>query len=57
VRAIGVIALVFVLLFAFLTLYVLLRTGPDVLTILSLGVLAVLAFGILGALQQPPDRR
>jgi hypothetical protein len=57
VRAIGVIALVFVFLFAFLTLYVLLRTGPDVLTILSLGVLAVLAFGILGALQQPPDRR
>jgi hypothetical protein len=56
VRAIAAIALAFVCGLAFLTLYVLLRSGPDVLTMLSLLVLALLAFGIFGALQ-PPDRR
>ena len=55
-RAIAAIALAFVCGLAFLTLYVLLRSGPDVLTMLSLLVLALLAFGIFGALQ-PPDRR
>jgi hypothetical protein len=56
VRAIGAIALLFVGALAFLTLYVLMRSGPDVLTVLSLLVLALLGFGIFGALQ-PPDRR
>jgi hypothetical protein len=56
VRAIAAVALVFVCGLAFLTIYVLLRSGPDVLTMLSLLVLALLAFGIFGALQ-PPDRR
>jgi hypothetical protein len=54
---IGGIALLFVCGLAFGTCYVLVRSGPDVLSILSLLVLAVLAFGIFGALQQPPDRR
>jgi hypothetical protein len=56
-RAIGAIALVFVCALAFMTLFVLLRSGPDVLTMLSLLVLALLAFGIFGALGGPPRRR
>ena len=55
--AITVVALVFVCAFGFLTLYVLLDTGPDVLTGVSLIVLALMAFGILGALTEPPDKR
>jgi hypothetical protein len=54
---ITVVALVFVCGFGFMTLYVLLRNGPDLLTGLSLIVLALMAFGILGALTEPPDRR
>jgi hypothetical protein len=55
--AITIVALVFVCGFGFLTLYVLLRSGPDLLTGLSLIVLALMAFGILGALTEPPDKR
>jgi hypothetical protein len=54
---ITVIALVFVCAFGFMTLYVMLRSGPDLLTGLSLIVLALMAFGILGALTEPPDKR
>jgi hypothetical protein len=52
-----VVALVFVCAFGFMTFYVLLRSGPDVLTGVSLIVLALMAFGILGALTEPPDKR
>ena len=55
--AVTIIALVFVCGFGFMTLYVLLRNGPDLLTGLSLIVLALMAFGILGALTEPPDKR
>jgi hypothetical protein len=55
--AITIVALVFVCGLGFLTLYVLLRSGPDLLTGLSLIVLALMAFGILGALTEPPDKR
>jgi hypothetical protein len=51
------IALVFVCGFGFMTLYVMLRSGPDLLTGVSLIVLALMAFGILGALTEPPDKR
>jgi hypothetical protein len=51
------VALVFVCAFGFMTLYVLLRSGPDLLTGVSLIVLALMAFGILGALTEPPDKR
>ena len=44
------IALVFIALLAFLTLFVLFSSGPDVLVVTSLGVLALFAFGIIGAL-------
>ena len=54
--AITVVALLFVCAFGFLTLYVMLDTGPDVLTAVSLIVLALMAFGILGALTEPPDK-
>jgi hypothetical protein len=55
--AITIVALVFVCGFGFMTLYVMLRSGPDLLTGLSLIVLALMAFGILGALTEPPDKR
>ena len=51
------VALVFVCGFGFMTLYVMLRSGPDLLTGVSLIVLALMAFGILGALTEPPDKR
>jgi len=51
------IALIFVCGFGFMTLYVMLRSGPDLLTGVSLIVLALMAFGILGALTEPPNRR
>ena len=50
-------ALVFCCLFGFLTVYVMITSGPDLLTGLSFIILALLAFGILGALTEPPDKR
>ena len=54
---ITIVALIFVSGLGFMTLYVMLRSGPDLLTGLSLIVLALMAFGILGALTEPPDKR
>jgi hypothetical protein len=54
---ITLVALIFVCGFGFMTVYVMLRSGPDLLTGLSLIVLALMAFGILGALTEPPDKR
>ncbi len=53
-RAILAAALAFIALLAGLTLAVALEHGPDVLTAASLLVLAMFAFGILGALRNPP---
>jgi hypothetical protein len=50
VAALGLIGLL-----AFLTLSVLVEEGLDPLVMISLVVLAVLAFGVLGALTAPPD--
>jgi hypothetical protein len=47
--AVLVVALGFVVLLAGLTLYVLFSRGPDVLVVLSLLVVGVLAYGVLGA--------
>jgi len=55
--AITIVALVFVCGLGFATVYVMLRSGPDLLTGLSLIVVALMAFGILGALTEPPDKR
>jgi hypothetical protein len=49
-------ALAFVILLAGLTISVTIEHGVDVLTVLSLLVLALIGFGILGALlNRPPD--
>jgi hypothetical protein len=55
--AITVSALVFCCVFGFLTVYVMITSGPDLLTGLSFIVLALLTFGILGALTEPPDKK
>ena len=54
--AILAVALAFVVLLAGLTISVTIEQGFDVLTVLSLLVLALIGFGVLGALlNQPPD--
>ena len=47
-------AFLLVVVLAGLTLYVAIRNGPDVLTVLSLMILAMLGLGIFGALKEPP---
>lgn len=54
-RPILAVVLVFIVGFAVLTIGALVQGGPDILTVLSLLVLALLGFGILGALREPPD--
>lgn len=49
-----VLALFFIALLAFLTLFVLFTSGPDVLVVLSLLVLGLFATGVIGALSTPP---
>jgi hypothetical protein len=51
------VALLFIAVLLFLTLFVLFWTGPDVLVVLSLVILALFAFGVIGALTTPPDDR
>ncbi len=53
--AVFVTALAFTLLLVFLTVYMLVRTGPDILTVLSALVSGLFLFGILGAFLSPPD--
>ena len=50
------VALVFIAGFTFLTLRVLFTEGLDILVVISLVVLALLGFGILGALTSDGDR-
>jgi hypothetical protein len=47
-------ALLFIAMLAFLTLFVLMSNGPDFLVVTSLIVLAVIALGVIGALGTPP---
>ena len=54
-RAILAAALAFIVLLGALTVAVAIETGPDVLTVGSLLVLAMFGFGILGALRHPPE--
>lgn len=49
-------ALVFIALFAALTVFDIVEHGPNFLTAVSLLILAMFGFGIVGALRQPPDR-
>jgi hypothetical protein len=48
-------ALAFIGLLAFLTFFAIAQRGFDVLVVLSLIVLAMFAFGIVGALRHPPE--
>ena len=48
-------ALALIGLLAYLTVSVAVEHGVDVLVVLSLIVLALLGFGVLGALTTPPD--
>lgn len=41
-------------LLAFLTVSVVVKEGPDPLTLVSLVVIALFGFGIVGALREPP---
>ena len=50
-------SLLFTMLLGFLTLYVLLESGPDILTVVSLVVLGLFVFGIFGALTTAPPKR
>jgi hypothetical protein len=50
-----VVVVVFVVLFAAMTIDVVARTGFDVITALALLVLALIGFGIIGALRNPPN--
>ena len=49
------IVLVFIAVLAALTIHALVEGGPDILTVLSLLVLAMFGFGVVGALRHPPD--
>ncbi len=52
--AILIVALVFILGFAALTVRTAVNTGIDVLTLASVLIIALFGFGIVGALRTPP---
>ena len=49
------IVLIFIAALLALTIQALVQSGPDILTVLSVLVLALFAFGVVGALRHPPD--
>jgi len=49
-------ALTFIALLTFLTISMLAREGFDILVGLSLAILGLLVFGIVGALLHPPEK-
>jgi hypothetical protein len=55
--AVTAVALAFTCALAFVTVYVLIKHGPDIFTFFALLVVALFAFGIFGALSESPDRR
>lgn len=48
------VVLVFLVFFAAMTVSVALRSGLDVLVVLSFFILALIGFGVIGALRNPP---
>jgi hypothetical protein len=42
-------------LLTFLTVASMVKNGPDALTVISVLILALFGFGVVGALTQPPD--
>jgi hypothetical protein len=53
--AILLVALAFLIVFAALTLTVISQHGLDVLSVAALAILALMGFGIVGALRHPPE--
>ena len=49
------VVLVFIVALGAATIEIAVSHGPDILTVLSLLVLALFGFGIVGALRHPPD--
>ena len=49
-----VVAVAFVAVLLALTIHALIQSGPDILTVFSVLVLALFGFGIVGALLHPP---
>ena len=49
------VALLFLGVLGFLTLFVLFSSGLDVLVVVSLVVLGLIGFGVIGSLATPPD--
>ncbi|HEY8867134.1 MAG TPA: hypothetical protein VIM22_09375 [Solirubrobacteraceae bacterium] len=49
-----VVVLVFIAVLGFLTLSVAINSGVDILVVISLLVLAMFGFGVVGALRNPP---
>ena len=54
-QVVALLALALILFLAFLTVRVMINDGVDVLVIISLFVLAILGFGVLGALGSSAD--
>lgn len=54
-RPILLIVLAFITLFAGLTIAVIVRSGLDILSLVSLVILGMFGFGVVGALRQPPE--
>jgi hypothetical protein len=50
------VAVAFIGLFAMLTISVIARRGLDVLSVASLVIVAILGFGVIGALRTPPQK-
>jgi hypothetical protein len=46
--------LAFIGILGFLTIAAVVDSGPDILTVLSLLILAMFGFGVVGALREPP---
>lgn len=54
-RPVLITILVFIALFGGLTISVIVREGLDPLTVISIVILGMFAFGIVGAIRQPPE--
>jgi hypothetical protein len=54
-RPVLITALVFVALLGALTVQVMLESGPDVLSVVSLIILAMFGLAVYGAIKEPPE--
>jgi hypothetical protein len=54
-RPVLAIVLAFIVIFAGLTISVIVRNGLDPLTLISIVILGMFGFGVVGALREPPQ--